>query len=58
MTNEISLKKALDLRRKSMSVGVRFMQEKFAVVKSADNNNSLAVANPKVNQDNDKTRNS
>ena len=33
MVNEVSLKKAQNLRRKSMSVGMRFLNEKIAAEK-------------------------
>ncbi len=58
MVNEISLKKARDLRGKSMSVGMRFMQERVTAEKLADNYNALNSAKSQTNQDNDKTRNS
>lgn len=54
MVNEVSLKKAQNLRRKSMSVGMRFLNEKIAAEKT--DNNSLANNYPKANEDKNKDR--
>ena len=39
MVNNVTLKKAQNLRRKSMLVGMRFIQEKVSVTKAAENAN-------------------
>jgi len=53
MVNEISLKKALNLKRKSMLVGMRFMQEKVTVGKLAESNNlANSYSKSKENQNN------
>ena len=56
MVNEISLKKAQSLRRKSLSVGMRFMQEKVAVGKLAEEHSRLTSGHSKVNEDKNNSR--
>ena len=58
MVNEISIKKAKDLKRKSMPVGMRFMQEKVAIGKLAENYNNMTNNYSKANEDNSNSRQS
>lgn len=57
MVNEITLKKAQGLKRKSMLTGMRFMQEKVAVGKLAESYNN-ANNYSKANEDKNNGRQS
>lgn len=57
MVNEITLKKARGLKRKSMLTGMRFMQEKVAVGKLAESYNN-ANNYSKANEDKNNSRQS